>query len=82
MISVSRSYSAIRLPVAASYLGLDQQSAEQEDPNIIANFTNCGWTWDPATKLLHPKPIVVRPAEDHSHNGIREAMAMLGARAI
>lgn len=81
LISVSRSYQTIRLPVAAAYLGLDQKAAEQEDSNIITNFTKCGWTWDPNTKLLHPKPIVVRPADGHSYNGIREAMAMLGARA-
>ena len=78
---MSRSYEAIRLPAAATYLGLDQNSAEQEDPNIIANFTTCGWTWDPETKLLHPKPIVVSTADSQSYNGIREAMAMLGARA-
>ncbi|KAJ5327150.1 hypothetical protein MYU51_017555 [Penicillium brevicompactum] len=81
LISVSKSYQTIRLPVAAAYLGLDQKAAEQEDSNIITNFTKCGWTWDPNTKLLHPKPIVIRPADGHSYNGIREAMAMLGARA-
>ncbi|CAG8196619.1 unnamed protein product [Penicillium salamii] len=81
LISVSRSYETIRLSVAAFYLGLDQDSAAQEDPNIISNFTKCGWKWDPDTKLLHPKPIVVRPAENQPYNGIREAMAMLGARA-
>ncbi|CAG8039283.1 unnamed protein product [Penicillium olsonii] len=81
LISVSRSYETIRLPVAAGYLGLDQQLVEQEDPNIIANFTNCGWKWDLDTKLLHPKPIMVRPAATQPNNGIREAMGMLGSRA-
>ncbi|CAG8926214.1 unnamed protein product [Penicillium salamii] len=81
LISVSKSYETIRLSVAALYLGLDQDSAAQEDSNIIASFTKCGWRWDPDTKLLHPKPIVVRPAENQPYNGIREAMAMLGARA-
>jgi COP9 signalosome complex subunit 8 len=78
---VSRSYEAIRLTAAATYLGLDQKLAEQEDPDIIANFTKCGWTWNPETKLLHPKPIVVSTADTQASNGIREAMAMLGARA-
>ncbi|KAJ6078745.1 hypothetical protein N7467_008498 [Penicillium canescens] len=78
LISVSTSYEAIRLSTAAKYLGLDEQSAEQEDPNIIANFTKCGWTWDPETKLLHPKPIVVSPMDNQSSNGIRGAMKMLG----
>ncbi|KAJ6139433.1 hypothetical protein N7471_005919 [Penicillium samsonianum] len=82
LIAVSRSYEAIRLATAAAHLGLDDQLAIQEDPNIISNFTKCGWTWDPESKLLHPKPIVVSPAEPQSSNGIRKAMAMLGTRAF
>ncbi|KAJ5312312.1 hypothetical protein PENANT_c011G10388 [Penicillium antarcticum] len=78
LISVSTSYEAIRLSTAAKYLGLVEQAAEQEDPNVIANFTKCGWTWDPATKLLHPKAIVVSPTDHQSSDGIREAMKMLG----
>jgi COP9 signalosome, subunit CSN8. len=78
---VSRSYEAIRLATAAIYLGLDEQLAKQDDPNIISNFTKCGWTWDPESKLLHPKPIVVSPAEPQFSNGIRKAMEMLGTRA-
>jgi COP9 signalosome complex subunit 8 len=78
LISVSTSYEAIRLSTAAKYLGLDEQSAKQGDPNVIANFTKCGWTWDPETKLLHPKPIVVSPMDNSSSNGIRGAMKMLG----
>lgn len=78
---MSRSYEAIRLVTAATHLGLDEQLAEQEDPNIITNFTKCGWTWDPEPKLLYPKPIVVSAAEPQSSNGIRKAMAMLGTRA-
>lgn len=81
LIAVSRSYEAIRLGTAAAHLGLDEQLAKQEDPNIISNFTKCGWTWDPESKLLHPKPIVVSPAEPQSSNGIRRAMEMLGTRA-
>jgi COP9 signalosome complex subunit 8 len=78
---VSRSYEAIRLATAATHLGLDEQLATQEDPNIISNFTKCGWTWDPESKLLYPKAIVVSAAEPQSSNGIRKAMAMLGTRA-
>ncbi|KAJ5492476.1 COP9 signalosome, subunit CSN8 [Penicillium expansum] len=81
LIAVSRSYEAIRLATAATHLGLDEQLAKQEDPNIISNFTKCGWTWDPESKLLHPKPIVVSTAEPQSSNGISKAMAMLGTRA-
>ncbi|KAJ5178054.1 COP9 signalosome subunit CSN8 [Penicillium coprophilum] len=81
LIAVSRSYEAIRLATAANHLGLDEQLAEKEDPTIISNFTKCGWTWDPETKLLYPKPIVVSPAEPQSSDGIRKAMAMLGTRA-
>ncbi|KXG47583.1 COP9 signalosome, subunit CSN8 [Penicillium griseofulvum] len=81
LIAVSRSYEAIRLATAATYLGLDEQLATQEDSNIISNFTKCGWTWDPESKLLYPKPIVVSPVEPQSSNGIRKAMAMLGTRA-
>ncbi|KAJ5969234.1 hypothetical protein N7501_005482 [Penicillium viridicatum] len=81
LIAVSRSYEAIRLATAATHLGLDEQLAKQEDPNIISNFTKCGWTWDPESKLLHPKPIVVSPAEPQSSDGIRKAMEMLGTRA-
>ncbi|KAJ5782818.1 COP9 signalosome subunit CSN8 [Penicillium paradoxum] len=80
LIAVSRSYEAIRLATAANYLGLDQHLAEREDPDIISNFTKCGWTWEPEAKLLYPKPIVVSPADDVSSNGIREAMEMLGTR--
>ncbi|KAJ5458266.1 COP9 signalosomesubunit CSN8 [Penicillium sp. IBT 31633x] len=80
LIAVSRSYEAIRLATAANHLGLDEQLAEREDPNVISNFTKCGWTWDPETKLLYPKPIVVLPADNQSSNGIRDAMAMLGTR--
>ncbi|KAJ5747262.1 uncharacterized protein N7511_008958 [Penicillium nucicola] len=78
LISVSTSYEAIRLSTAAKYLGLDELSAKQEDPNIIAKFTKCGWTWDPETKLLHPKAIVVLPTEKQSSNSIHDAMKMLG----
>ncbi|KAJ5213758.1 hypothetical protein N7449_000927 [Penicillium cf. viridicatum] len=81
LIAMSRSYEAIRLATAATHLGLDEQLAKQEDPNIISNFTKFGWTWDPESKLLHPKPIVVSPAEPQSSNGIRKAMEMLGTRA-
>ncbi|CAI7646336.1 unnamed protein product [Penicillium palitans] len=81
LIAVSRSYEAIRLATAATHLGLDEQLVKQEDPNIISNFTKCGWTWDPESKLLHPKPIVISPAEPQSSNGIRKAMEMLGTRA-
>ncbi|KAJ5952394.1 uncharacterized protein N7479_010807 [Penicillium vulpinum] len=81
LIAVSRSYEAIRLATAATYLGLNEELAKQEDSNIISNFTKCGWTWDLESKLLHPKPIVVSPAEPQSSNGIRKAMAMLGTRA-
>ncbi|KAJ6184380.1 hypothetical protein N7519_005681 [Penicillium mononematosum] len=81
LIAVSRSYEAIRLVTAAIHLGLDEQLAEKEDPNIISNFTKCGWSWDSESKLLHPKPIVVSPTEPQSSNGIRKAMAMLGTRA-
>ncbi|CRL29248.1 COP9 signalosome, subunit CSN8 [Penicillium camemberti] len=80
LIAVSRSYEAIRLATAATHLGLDEQLVKQEDPNIISNFTKCGWTWDPESKLLHPKPIVISPAEPQSSNGIRKAMEMLGTR--
>ncbi|OQE44229.1 hypothetical protein PENCOP_c002G07058 [Penicillium coprophilum] len=82
LIAVSRSYEAIRLATAATHLGLDEQLAEKEDPNIISNFTKCGWTWDPESKLLYPKPIVVSPAEPQSSDGIRKAMAMLGTHAV
>jgi COP9 signalosome complex subunit 8 len=81
LISVSTSYEAIRLSTAAKYLGLDEKSAEQEDPNVIANFTKCGWTWDPEAKLLYPKPIVVSPTGNQSSDSIREAMKMLGTSA-
>ncbi|KAJ5799961.1 uncharacterized protein N7518_002029 [Penicillium psychrosexuale] len=81
LIAVSRSYEAIRLATAATHLGLDQNLAKEEDPNIISNFTKYGWTWDPESKLLYPKPIVVSLAEPQSSNGIRKAMAMLGTRA-
>ncbi|CAI7652390.1 unnamed protein product [Penicillium glandicola] len=82
LIAVSRSYEAIRLATAAAHLGLDEQLAKQEDPNIISNFTKCGWTWDAESKLLQPKPIVVSPEEPRSSSGIRKAMAMLGTRAV
>ncbi|KAJ5817928.1 COP9 signalosome subunit CSN8 [Penicillium robsamsonii] len=82
LIAVSRSYEAIRLATAATHLGLDEQLAKQGDPNIISNFTKCGWTWDPESKLLHPKPIVVSPTETQSSDGIRKAMAMMGTRAV
>ncbi|KAJ5932144.1 hypothetical protein N7516_006633 [Penicillium verrucosum] len=81
LIAVSRSYEAIRLATAATHLGIDEQLAKQEDPNVISSFTKCGWTWDPESKVLHPKPIVVSPAESQSSNGIRRAMEMLGTRA-
>lgn len=81
LIAVSRSYEAIRLATAATHLGLDQNLAKEEDPNIISNFTKYGWTWDPESKLLYPKPIVVSLAEPQSSNGIHKAMAMLGTRA-
>ncbi|KAJ5250378.1 hypothetical protein N7489_000788 [Penicillium chrysogenum] len=81
LIAVSRSYEAIRLATAAVHLGLDEQLAEKEDPNVISNFTKCGWAWDSESKLLYPKPIVVSPTEPQSSNGIRKAMAMLGTRA-
>ncbi|KAJ5563646.1 hypothetical protein N7535_008810 [Penicillium sp. DV-2018c] len=80
LIAVSMSYEAIRLATAADYLGLDPQLAEREDPNIISSFTKFGWTWNPETKLLHPKPIVATPTGNQSSNGIREAMSMLGTR--
>ncbi|KAF9253143.1 hypothetical protein DTO013E5_469 [Penicillium roqueforti] len=81
LIAVSRSYEAIRLATAATHLGLDQNLAKEEDPNIISNFTKYGWTWDPESKLLYTKPIVVSLAEPQSSNGIHKAMAMLGTRA-
>ncbi|KAJ5641045.1 COP9 signalosome subunit CSN8 [Penicillium herquei] len=80
LISVSTSYEAIRLPAAATYLGLDLAAAEQEDPTIIEKFTQCGWKWDPETKLLHPTPIIVPSADQKATNGIHDAMAMLGNR--
>lgn len=67
--------------MAAGYLGLDSQAAEQGDQSIIQKFTDCGWTWNPKTRLLHPVPITVPPTEEQSSNGIRDAMAMLGSRA-
>lgn len=78
MIKVSTSYEAIRLSAAASYLGLDPTLAEQGDPTIIQKFTDCGWKWDPETKLLHPVPIIVPSVGQSSSNGIHDTMAMLG----
>ncbi|KAJ5677384.1 uncharacterized protein N7477_003017 [Penicillium maclennaniae] len=80
LIAVSTSYGAIRPAVAAAYLGLDSQAAEQGDQSIIQKFTDCGWTWNSETRLLHPVPITVPPTMESSSNGIRDAMAMLGNR--
>ncbi|KAJ5127446.1 hypothetical protein N7448_008225 [Penicillium atrosanguineum] len=81
LIAVSTSYRAIRPAVAAGYLGLDSQAAEQGDQSIIQKFTDCGWTWNSDTRLLHPVTITVPPTEEQSSNGIRDTMAMLGSRA-
>lgn len=80
LISVSTSYEAIRPAVAAKYLGLDTQAAEKGDLTIIQKFSNCGWTWNPETRLLYPSPITVLPTETQPSSGIRETMAMLGNR--
>lgn len=78
LIAISTSYEAIRPAIAAGYLGLDPQAAENGDPEIIQKFTNCGWAWNSETKLLRPVPITVPPANGQASNGIRDAMAMLG----
>ncbi|KAJ6145270.1 COP9 signalosome complex subunit 8 [Penicillium chermesinum] len=79
LIAVSRSYEAIRPEVAASYLGLDQAAAAQNDPSIIQKFTECGWRWDLESRLLHPAPINVPSSADKgSTNVFRDTMAMLG----
>ncbi|KAK5806867.1 hypothetical protein VI817_001125 [Penicillium citrinum] len=80
LIAVSNSYEAIRPAVAAKYLGLDPQAAEDADPAIIQKFTNCGWAWNTETQLLHPSPINVPPTDPQPTTGIRETMAMLGNR--
>lgn len=80
LVEVSKAYETIRPATAAKYLGLDQQAAEQGDASIIQKFTGCGWTWDPETELLHPKPIATPPTDHRSSNGIREVLALLGTR--
>ena len=80
LIAISTCYEAIRPATAANYLGLDPQAAEQGDLAIIDKFTSCGWSWDPASQLLRPSPIVVQTANQPSSNGIRETMAMLSNR--
>ncbi|KAJ5902377.1 hypothetical protein N7495_002905 [Penicillium taxi] len=77
LIKVSTSYQAIRPAVAATYLGLDAQAAENGDTSIIQKFTDCGWKWDSETQLLHPTPISVPPTDQVSFNSIRETMSML-----
>ncbi|KAJ5744034.1 hypothetical protein N7533_008904 [Penicillium manginii] len=80
LIAVSTSYEAIRPAVAAGYLGLDTQAAEKDNQTIIQKFTDCGWTWNPETRLLYPSPITVPPTNSQPPSGIRETMAMLGNR--
>lgn len=80
LIAISTSYEAIRPAVAASYLGLDPQAAEDGNPEIIQKFTICGWAWNPETQLLRPVPITVKPTNGQASKGIRDAMAMLGSR--
>ncbi|KAJ5180441.1 COP9 signalosome subunit 8 (CsnH) [Penicillium capsulatum] len=81
LIAVSTSFEAIRPSIAAEYLGLDTDAAEQADTSILQKFTDCGWTWNPETRLLYPSPITVPSTHRHSSNGIRDAMAMLGNRS-
>lgn len=80
LIAVSTSYEAMRLPTAATYLGLDSTAAEQGDPAVIKKFTDCGWKWDAGTKLLYPTPIVLQSVDERSLNGIHDAMKLLGNR--
>lgn len=80
LIAISTSYEAIWPAVAANYLGLDPQAAENGEPEIIQKFTNCGWTWDPEARILRPVPITVAPTKGQASNGICDAMAMLGGR--
>lgn len=80
LIAVSTSYEALRLPTAATYLGLDSTAAEQGDPAVIKKFTDCGWKWDAEAKLLYPTPIVLQSVDERPLNGIHDAMKLLGNR--
>ncbi|KAJ5552985.1 hypothetical protein N7494_002363 [Penicillium frequentans] len=80
LIAVSTSYEALRLPTAATYLGLDSTAAEQGDPAVIKKFTDCGWKWDAEAKLLYPTPIVLQSIDERPLNGIHDAMKLLGNR--
>ncbi|KAJ5986899.1 hypothetical protein N7451_011264 [Penicillium sp. IBT 35674x] len=80
LIAVSTSYEAMRLPTAATYLGLDSTAAEQGDPAVIKKFTDCGWKWDAEAKLLYPTPIVLPSVDERPLNGIHDAMKLLGNR--
>lgn len=80
LIAISNSYEAIRPAVAAGYLGLDTEPADKNDPSFIQKFTDCGWTWNADTQLLHPVPIAVKSTNQQASNGIHDAMAMFGGR--
>ncbi|KAL3475362.1 COP9 signalosome [Aspergillus californicus] len=75
---VSNAYEAIRPAVAARYLGLDPNLAEQGDSSIIEKFTACGWKWDGTAQLLYPKPIVTAPPKtENLQNELSRVMALI-----
>ncbi|KAJ5082046.1 hypothetical protein N7532_011089 [Penicillium argentinense] len=82
LIAVSNSYEAIRPAVAANFLGLDTQAAEQGDPTIIQKLTACGWTWNPESQLLYPSRITVPPTDQQPTNDIRGALAIFSTPSV